>query len=183
MTEQRRAYLRAWRVRNRDKESVRQKNRYRANRDEILKRGKERYRLNREKKLATNAKWRAANPNKGREYTKAWVKRNPGKALERARIQSHKRRQSSRSGTCDIQSINLLSQLIRSSRKMKCAICRKNMRVNDRSIDHVIPLSKGGSGDFGNLQVVHRKCNAMKYAKMPHELDGQMQIHLVGRVA
>ena len=156
---------------------------YLKNREAILIRAKERYYLNREKKLITNAAWRKQNPDKMRRYTEAWSKKNRTRRLESARVQSHKRRTLRRRGECDIQSINILVQLIRAAEKMKCAICDHNMPVGDRSIDHVIPLSRGGSGDIGNLQVVHRKCNLQKYAKMPHELDGQMQIHLVGRVA
>jgi 5-methylcytosine-specific restriction endonuclease McrA len=45
------------------------------------------------------------------------------------------------------------------------------MSKKDRTIDHIIPLSKGGTGDVWNLRIVHLKCNLEKWAKMPDELN------------
>lgn len=178
------AKQRAWTERNRERETARLKASYLKHREAALKRSKERYERTRERKLQLAAEWRKRNPGKMRQYTDEWRKRNRGKYLGFARIGSHKRRDINRgAGACDPISINVLTQLIRSAVKMRCAICNQNMKVDDRSIDHVIPISKGGTGDIGNLQVVHRSCNAKKYAKMPHEIDGQMQIHLVGGTA
>jgi 5-methylcytosine-specific restriction endonuclease McrA len=72
---------------------------------------------------------------------------------------------------CDKQSVNLLCQLISSASRLKSGICGNNMPKTDRTIDHVIPLSKGGSGEIWNLRIVHMRCNSKKHDKMPDELN------------
>ncbi len=44
----------------------------------------------------------------------------------------------------------------------KCRYCgaRENLHV-----DHVFPISKGGSNDLRNLQLLCQKCNLKKHAK------------------
>ena len=36
---------------------------------------------------------------------------------------------------------------------------------NYPSIDHIIPISKGGTHQWNNVQLAHRKCNRMKSNK------------------
>jgi hypothetical protein len=43
----------------------------------------------------------------------------------------------------------------------KCALCGKRMG-EDMTIDHIIPVSKGGSNKRENLQLVHIECNKEK---------------------
>lgn len=43
-----------------------------------------------------------------------------------------------------------------------CAICGGLIEDGDFSIDHVQPLSRGGSNKIENLQPVHKKCNKLK---------------------
>ena len=44
-----------------------------------------------------------------------------------------------------------------------CALCEQPMNgMNDGTIDHIIPLSKGGSKSYSNKQIVHRVCNEKK---------------------
>lgn len=54
-----------------------------------------------------------------------------------------------------------------------CYWCR--VPVGDRyHVDHVIPLSRGGSDDAGNLVVACPSCNLRKHAKMPSEFAGRL---------
>lgn len=44
----------------------------------------------------------------------------------------------------------------------KCALCGKFVRFDQFTIDHIIPLAKGGTNELDNLQCICRCCNAMK---------------------
>ena len=43
-----------------------------------------------------------------------------------------------------------------------CGICGKPVNRYEFTIDHIIPLAKGGSNDEDNLQVAHEFCNKVK---------------------
>jgi 5-methylcytosine-specific restriction enzyme A len=50
--------------------------------------------------------------------------------------------------------------------KLKCAICGKKIEnYLDVSIDHIVPLVKGGGNERSNLQVAHKICNNRKGEK------------------
>lgn len=54
----------------------------------------------------------------------------------------------------------------------KCGICGKSIEFADMTIDHKIPLSRGGTNDFRNLQPACHTCNLMKnMLTMPELLD------------
>lgn len=43
-----------------------------------------------------------------------------------------------------------------------CGICSQPVRFEDFSIDHIVPLARGGTHVFGNLQPAHLWCNSKK---------------------
>jgi len=135
---------------------------------------------NLDKRRAYEKSYYVWNADKMRAKQRAWKKRNSTICRMFKQLRRERER---RVEQCDSISANALAQIIESLPKMRCSICRRNMRQGDRTIDHIIPLSKGGTGHIGNLQVVHRACNSRKKSKFPHELDGQQQIHFVGDVA
>lgn len=51
-----------------------------------------------------------------------------------------------------------------------CGICGLYVPLAHASIDHVIPMSKGGTHIWGNVQLAHRRCNHLKGNKAPWEV-------------
>jgi hypothetical protein len=45
-------------------------------------------------------------------------------------------------------------------------VCLKCGSESKLTIDHVVPISKGGSNDFNNLQILCEKCNSLKGSKI-----------------
>jgi 5-methylcytosine-specific restriction endonuclease McrA len=43
-----------------------------------------------------------------------------------------------------------------------CKYCGKQLTMNTMALDHIIPISKGGSSNIGNLQIICRTSNGMK---------------------
>lgn len=43
-----------------------------------------------------------------------------------------------------------------------CNLCGRFIALDDASIDHLIPLSKGGENRIGNVTIVHKWCNHEK---------------------
>lgn len=51
----------------------------------------------------------------------------------------------------------------------RCALCGFPCQIDGddpTTIDHTVPISKGGSNDLPNLQLAHRSCNISKGAKL-----------------
>lgn len=65
--------------------------------------------------------------------------------------------------------------------EMKCAICGGKVNPNDKwvnetgcmcfgreypTVDHIIPLDKGGTDTFDNVQLAHKRCNSKKGTRL-----------------
>jgi hypothetical protein len=183
-----RANMQKWCAENREKRKINNK-KWRVENQEQQREYHKQYRLQHLEKLRQNARdycknnrqafteygrqWRKNNPEKFREQQRRWSVRNKQWRKENLillRIHDHRRREREKA-TMDRSAINVLSQLISSAGKLKCGLCEKNMPKNDRTIDHIIPLAKGGTGDVWNLRIVHHLCNIRKHATMPDELN------------
>jgi len=59
------------------------------------------------------------------------------------------------------QNVKIFHKLIHKY-KFKCVHCSK---TDDLTVDHIRPVSKGGTDDFSNLQILCKSCNSKKGAK------------------
>lgn len=49
--------------------------------------------------------------------------------------------------------------------EVPCFVCGRPVSFNEATLEHVVPLSKGGTDDFENLSISHAHCNHRRGAK------------------
>lgn len=52
-----------------------------------------------------------------------------------------------------------------------CGLCGDPVLYRDMTIDHIIPLSRGGVHSYENVQIAHGVCNRRKGNSLPEEYD------------
>lgn len=64
-----------------------------------------------------------------------------------------------------------------------CGICREPVDLvleypdpASRSLDHIIPYSKGGPNYLSNTQLAHHSCNVQKHDKLPEEIAYEIAV-------
>jgi 5-methylcytosine-specific restriction endonuclease McrA len=133
-----------------------------ANREKVNKQARDLRAKDPEKHRQARRKHYAANREKQCSLARQWVVDNPEKA--RALWRNRAARQKSAEGRHTAADI----QRIYEAQKGKCACCRRKVGA-DRHVDHIVPLSRGGSNWPNNLQLCCPPCNGRKYNKDPIE--------------
>lgn len=115
------------------------------------------YLANREKKIAMATAWNQAHPEVLNARTSAWKKRNPGKVADyehqrRARVRGLPRERISR------------AKLVERDGGI-CHLCGLPVAEGEVSVDHLIPISKGGGHTWDNVALAHTRCNVRRGAK------------------
>jgi len=52
--------------------------------------------------------------------------------------------------------------LVESQGKVPCYVCGEHVSRKQASLEHITPLSRGGTDDWDNLAISHRRCNSMR---------------------
>jgi len=145
----------------------------------------------------TKHNWRRNNPDKVKEHksasqkrnrdaankrNKRWREANPEKAREETRIQSHRR---SHAGGIFTKA-DIIQQLKAQTDKKGIAHCwwcgkplKPTVKWGERTrigydIDHIVPVSRGGTNDPENLVLTCPSCNYSKGTKLPSEWNGRL---------
>lgn len=169
-------HYRQYREINREKLAVENHKAYEANRGKYAERARKYREANPEKAKARSRKWyvanrekvllsqrgRKSNPEEARVRKRKWRAANP----EKARAELRRRRAHKRNAEGDHTGADIQRQY--KAQKGKCYYC-KAPAGKDYQVDHVVPLSRGGSNDPANLVIACRSCNASKSDRLPHE--------------
>lgn len=121
------------------------------------------YRANSEKKRKYSAEWKKANPERAKHVNAEWYRNNPDYSREKCA-----RRRAAMSGAEGSYTPKDLKQIY-AYQKAKCAACKGSLKALGYHADHINPLSKGGSNDAGNIQLLCPSCNCQKKDKDPYE--------------
>ena len=128
---------------------------------------------NREKLRAKHKEWRDANRERVRANGQAWAKANPDKLAAKARryyrespdqakAAGHRRRAKLRGVESTLTRADVAE--LRKLQKGLCAICAQKRTL---TLDHIVPIARGGAHTRKNAQLLCRSCNASKGARDP----------------
>lgn len=139
----------AWRARNPDK---------------VKQQHIERYLKDPDKERARSVRRRRENPEAVAASYKKWLEKDPERAALIYRCIKHARRSRILTAGGKFTRADVMDLMKR--QHGKCAYCHKSLK-KEFQIDHIIPVSKGGTNWPNNIQLVCPQCNAKKNAKLP----------------
>lgn len=119
---------------------------------------KNQYAKNREKRLLQATEYAKKNRESVHKYKLAWQKTEKGR---KASLQSTRRRIARKMNATGSHTIDEFYEIC-AEHEDHCLMCLKKFERKELSIDHVVPLSCGGSDSSDNLQPLCRVCNATK---------------------
>lgn len=169
------ARQREWRAKNlaRARQLSREWNKN--NKEKIKESNRAYYQRHKERKAAEKREWRKRNPEKAAEIKKKWMAKN----TEKVAASQWRRRKTRRAREYGAEGKFCEHQIKWLWRKQfgLCYYCAASLE-NEYEIDHVIPLSKGGTNWLDNLALACQPCNRSKGAKT--EGWGQHWVHHQG---
>lgn len=144
---------RAWLDKNRERNKQGCRQRYKKRVEDLLQSGQ--LKAFRKQQSLLNKKWKVQNPDALRRW----------QAERRARLIG--------ATIGSKEAIAAFYYHIQSSPRLRCYYCKKMTKKAKRHVDHIIPLSKGGSHGIGNLCCACADCNLKKSTSSADELTGQ----------
>lgn len=168
-----------WREENRDRHRAKSREIYWRNPAKPREREKERWKSDsstreraklrkatpeyKTKAVARAIVWAKANPGKARAAIRDWMNRHPEKLAQYAR--NRRARENNAVGSHASDDVREIFRM----QKGMCAYCRVSLKKVRTHEDHITALSRGGSNDRSNLQILCKPCNLTKSARDPIE--------------
>ena len=150
--EEARIYEKQYRIDHREELRIKAHEKYLAHRDENRARSTEYHRLH---KGELDAKQKAYNQTAG------------GKQAKR-RVMQKRRNEQRGGGLLDIKAFYVKCTEV----GWHCRICGKKLTKETVTIDHVVPVCRGGTNSIENLQPLCKHCNCKKEARPMREMLG-----------
>ena len=119
---------------------------------------------NREKHLRSLRSWHENNRDHSREMNRVWQRNN----RQRKRVIDQKRRASTAANGKFIITPREVKRLY----SQPCSACGSNENI---TLDHIVPLSRGGRHSVGNLQPLCKSCNSSKKDRLMIEWRSRLQ--------
>ncbi len=117
------------------------------------------YRNHPDKVNARVKKWRENNPDKVRARAKRWKEDNPEK--EKLSRKQRKYRNRNAEGRFTLKEWNVKLE----EYNYRCAYCGCELNSETITVDHKVPLSRGGANYIWNVVPACKTCNSKKYNK------------------
>jgi 5-methylcytosine-specific restriction endonuclease McrA len=153
---------RAWHAANKERKAEHDRAYRAANKERLAKRDHARYEANKERHAEYQHAWYESNKDITIKRARAWGKANP----DQIRVRSIRRRAREVNAEGTHTAADIKAQYDR--QKGKCYWCGCKVG-NSFQVDHIVPLSRGGSNWPDNLVIACRSCNLSKHNKLPHE--------------
>lgn len=115
---------------------------------------------NKERRYKQGKQWRLVNKERITKYRKQYSQTLMGKLVYR--VGSHNRRVLKKDLTKDTI-WKVYEANIKKFGTLTCVLCNKPIEFNKDSLEHLTPLTRGGSNNYDNLGIAHRNCNSKKH--------------------
>lgn len=138
------------------------------NPDRVAERAKGYHEAAKDERNAMCRTWYAENKEYSAEYRKVYRAENP-----EVYRNAHRRRRALLAGA-EGSHTALDVALIAGQQKNKCAYCKCKITPDTRHVDHITPISKGGTNWPNNLQLTCAPCNLRKKDKDPINFAQQL---------
>lgn len=160
-------YAKQYHLTNRESEQKRHKEYYHNHKEQKCVYNKiynKKYRLNHKKELnAKRRQYRECHKRDRREESRKYRQSEKGKFI---RTIGHRRRCAKMAASVSDLTSEQWARILK-NQKYRCNICHKKFAVKrPATMDHIIPLSKGGDFTSSNVQALCLSCNSSKNAKV-----------------
>ena len=185
-------YRRRWYKKNAEEVKAKSREWHAANRQKAIEKSRNYYQTNKERLSKQNQEWREAHKAKTSEYGRDWYSRNRARVLDMARKYrtanrekiSAKDRRYKQANPERIRANNVKRKAVKrnaeghftpadirallKAQRGRCVYCQADI-IDCYTVDHMTPLSRGGSNWPDNLQLLCVSCNSSKHDKTHDE--------------